>query len=261
MHMTFEQLESIEKDIHPFTKQSLVPVSILKEALWSQIRLRSKIESSLERSTTLDSTIPASSNMPKKRQEHFGSSDESSEEDEESKYYPIPTNDTTTYTGECAIFSSIGSHHKKKKPAVEQYSIYPPFRFSVEFSDVTSLKYGMRVYSDTVFYAGSNWNMYIQKTRSQRKGALQLGVYLHRQSVSQNPNQCPHTSSPSSAEENNGAYEKMSNDSWSFSRYSDRRKVVRTWFKIYCPTRGPKHALTLFQSSPDNFSVLQSWVK
>jgi hypothetical protein len=102
--------------------------------------------------------------------------------------------------------------------------------------------------------------MYIQKTRSQRKGALQLGVYLHRQSVSQNPNQCPHTSS--SAEDSNDSYDVRSNNNedWSFSRYSDRRKVVKTWFKIYCPTRGPKHALTLFQSSPDNFSVLQSWV-
>ncbi|RCH89013.1 hypothetical protein CU097_007657 [Rhizopus azygosporus] len=80
--------------------------------------------------------------------------------------------------------------------------------------------------------------MYIQKTRSQRKGVLQLGVYLHRQSI---PSQ----------EEPQGPY--------SFSRYSDKRKVVKTWFKIYCPSRGPKHALTLFQSSPDNFSVLQSW--
>lgn len=89
-------------------------------------------------------------------------------------------------------------------------------------------------------FARSNWNMYIQKTRSQRKGVLQLGVYLHRQSI---PSQ----------EEPQGPY--------SFSRYSDKRKVVKTWFKIYCPSRGPKHALTLFQSSPDNFSVLQSWVK
>lgn len=95
--------------------------------------------------------------------------------------------------------------------------------------------------------------MYIQKTRSQRKGILQLGVYLHRQSIPQNYNQClHHASSPSSSP--------TEADS-SFSRYSDRRKVVKTWFKIFCPTRGPKHVLSLFQSSPDNFSVLQSWVK
>jgi hypothetical protein len=82
--------------------------------------------------------------------------------------------------------------------------------------------------------------MYIQKTKSQRKNVLQLGVYLHRQSI------------PSD--------EDMALQEPEFSRFSDKRKVVKTWFKIYCPARGPKHALTLFQSSPDNFTVLQSWV-
>lgn len=120
--------------------------------------------------------------------------------------------------------------------------------------------------------------MYIQKTRSQRKGVLQLGVYLHRQSVPQqqqlhhtcqqqqqpqNPEDAHHQhndSSSSSSAYRSATPTSPSNDTWSFSRYSDKRKVVKTWFKIYCPSKGPKHALTLFQSSPDNFSVLQSWV-
>lgn len=91
----------------------------------------------------------------------------------------------------------------------------------------------------------SNWNMYIQKARSQRKGVPQLGVYLHRQSIP-----CNH------GEENKTCTPGLS----PFSCYADKRKVVRTWFKIYCPARSPKHTLTLFQSSPDNFTVLQSWV-
>jgi hypothetical protein len=119
--------------------------------------------------------------------------------------------------------------------------------------------------------------MYIQKTRSQRKGVLQLGVYLHRQSVPQmhqgqnhtcqhnttndDHQQEPSSSSSGSFRANTPTPSTVNNDSWSFSRYSDKRKVVKTWFKIYCPSRGPKHALTLFQSSPDNFSVLQSWVQ
>jgi hypothetical protein len=120
--------------------------------------------------------------------------------------------------------------------------------------------------------------MYIQKTRSQRKGVLQLGVYLHRQSVPQQQQlhhtcqqhteeqQQHHHHSESASSSSSSAFRSAtptpttSNDAWSFSRYSDKRKVVKTWFKIYCPSRGPKHALTLFQSSPDNFSVLQSWV-
>ncbi|RCH78143.1 hypothetical protein CU098_004230, partial [Rhizopus stolonifer] len=155
----------------------------------------------------------------------------------ERQYYPIPTNDTTTYTGESAIsLTSLSPHQQSKKKVsenAEQYSIYPPFRFGVEFADVATLKHGMRVYSDTVFYAGSNWNMYIQKTRSQRKGILQLGVYLHRQSVPQNYTTCQHPDTEyTNRPENNNA-----NEPWSFSRYADKRKVVKTWFKIYCPSR------------------------
>lgn len=117
--------------------------------------------------------------------------------------------------------------------------------------------------------------MYIQKTRSQRKGVLQLGVYLHRQSVPQShqaQRNCQHNTDEGNTMNGSASHSSSfrattptpstttSNESWSFSRYTDKRKVVKTWFKIYCPSRGPKHALTLFQSSPDNFSVLQSWV-
>ncbi|CAG8849808.1 29852_t:CDS:2, partial [Racocetra persica] len=51
----------------------------------------------------------------------------------------------------------------------------------------------------------------------------------------------------------------MKNGDKSFSRYADKRKTVRTWFKIFCPSRGPSHVLTQFQSSPDNFALMQSW--
>lgn len=160
--MTFEQLELIQKDIHPLTRQRLVSEKVLKEALWLQVKLRSKIESASERDTKLNMTTSATT-----------LDDNSSTEEDETnvdsclfgKYYPIPTDDTTTYTGESAItlasssIPSTSSNNKKKsssllQPLVEQYSVYPPFRFSVEFSDVNSLKHGMRVYSDTVFYAG-----------------------------------------------------------------------------------------------------------
>lgn len=118
--------------------------------------------------------------------------------------------------------------------------------------------------------------MYIQKTKSLRKGVLQLGVYLHRQSIPQQQSHhgghtCQHNTDDNNIHESAAAVAAAAaafrtssspptDESWSFSRYSDKRKVVKTWFKIYCPSRGPKHALTLFQSSPDNFSLLQSWV-
>ncbi|KAI5243365.1 hypothetical protein E4T43_04213 [Aureobasidium subglaciale] len=58
------------------------------------------------------------------------------------------------------------------------YSHFPPFRFAVEFPSPRLLKEKKRVYSRTIFYCGSWWNLYIQKVR--RGKNPQLGVYLHR---------------------------------------------------------------------------------
>ncbi|KAL9087126.1 MAG: hypothetical protein Q9165_006777 [Trypethelium subeluteriae] len=58
------------------------------------------------------------------------------------------------------------------------YSHFPPFRFAAEFPNPRLLKDKKRVYSRTVFYAGSMWNLYIQKVKSSKNP--QLGVYLHR---------------------------------------------------------------------------------
>ncbi|KAF8246725.1 hypothetical protein K440DRAFT_320567 [Wilcoxina mikolae CBS 423.85] len=60
-----------------------------------------------------------------------------------------------------------------------RYSEFPPFRFSAEFKNIRTLKERKRVYSNTVFYAGSYWNIYIQKVVKGTKN-IQLGVYLHR---------------------------------------------------------------------------------
>lgn len=55
---------------------------------------------------------------------------------------------------------------------------YPPFRFAAEFPSHRNLKEKKRVYSRTVWYAGSLWNVYIQKVETTKN--TQLGVYLHR---------------------------------------------------------------------------------
>lgn len=59
-----------------------------------------------------------------------------------------------------------------------RYSVYPPFRFSAEFPHPRTLKEKKRVYSHTVWYAGSMWNLYIQRVVTSK--VPQLGVYLHR---------------------------------------------------------------------------------
>ena len=58
------------------------------------------------------------------------------------------------------------------------YTHYPPFRFAAEFPNPRNLKEKKRMYSRTVWYAGSLWNVYIQKVETAKN--TQLGVYLHR---------------------------------------------------------------------------------
>ena len=58
------------------------------------------------------------------------------------------------------------------------YTNYPPFRFAAEFPNPRNLKEKKRVYSRTVWYAGSLWNVYVQKVETTKN--TQLGVYLHR---------------------------------------------------------------------------------
>ena len=58
------------------------------------------------------------------------------------------------------------------------FTHYPPFRFAAEFPNPRNLKEKKRVYSRTVWYAGSLWNVYIQKVETPKN--TQLGVYLHR---------------------------------------------------------------------------------
>ncbi|KAG7087612.1 hypothetical protein E1B28_013561 [Marasmius oreades] len=83
------------------------------------------------------------------------------------------------------------------------YTTQPPFRFSIEFWDLDLLKEKQRLYSQTVWYAGSLFNVYVQvaKKKESTSGGdrnkyrdrertkecvgseMQLGIYLHRQST------------------------------------------------------------------------------
>jgi len=58
---------------------------------------------------------------------------------------------------------------------------YPPYRFGVEFWDVGALREKSHLYSQTIWYAGSLFNVFVQMFRKKAQGP-QLGVYLHRQS-------------------------------------------------------------------------------
>jgi hypothetical protein len=86
--------------------------------------------------------------------------------------------------------SAGGSNAGQPKPFA--YTEFPPFRFSAEFPNPRLLKEKKRVYSRTVSYAGSLWNIYIQKVRTAKN--VQLGVYLHRAKERESDEQIPGSS-------------------------------------------------------------------
>lgn len=86
------------------------------------------------------------------------------------------TNPNTRIDQSLRPISAGGGNAGQPKPI--SYTEFPPFRFSAEFPNPRFLKEKKRVYSRTVSYAGSLWNIYIQKVRSAKN--VQLGVYLHR---------------------------------------------------------------------------------
>ncbi|KAJ1032618.1 hypothetical protein NDA16_000641 [Ustilago loliicola] len=63
----------------------------------------------------------------------------------------------------------------------ERWSGYEPMRVGVEFFGIDKLQEKQRLYSPTFFYAGSVWNLYIQVVKKVK--GIQLGIYLHRQSL------------------------------------------------------------------------------
>jgi hypothetical protein len=84
--------------------------------------------------------------------------------------------DFTASGGDGRPGSSSGNHNDRTSNP--RYSHYPPFRFSAEFPNPRTLKEKKRVYSQTVWYAGSMWNLYIQRVNTSKN--QQLGIYLHR---------------------------------------------------------------------------------
>jgi hypothetical protein len=93
------------------------------------------------------------------------------------------------------------------QPKPVAYSNIPPFRFAAEFPNPKSLKEKKRVYSRTVFYAGSHWNIYIQKVRSSQKNP-QLGVYLHRAKERDNLDEAVGAKVPGTVDERIGLLER-----------------------------------------------------
>ncbi|KIW49487.1 hypothetical protein PV05_11161 [Exophiala xenobiotica] len=92
------------------------------------------------------------------------------------------------FTGQNVIESGRPPSRSYSPEGAPRFSYYPPFRFSAEFPNPRSLKEKKRVYSQTVWYAGSLWNLYIQRVNNSK--SQQLGIYLHR-AKDKDPNDDP----------------------------------------------------------------------
>lgn len=76
----------------------------------------------------------------------------------------------------CTPVECISQDPKGKR----RWTSFPPCRFGVEFWNIDALKEKSRLFSQTVWYAGSLFNVYLQVVK--KKGQTQLGIYLYRQS-------------------------------------------------------------------------------
>ncbi|RMZ68697.1 BTB POZ domain-containing [Pyrenophora seminiperda CCB06] len=123
--------------------------------------------------------------------------------------------------------SAGGGNAGQPKPIA--YTEFPPFRFSAEFPNPRFLKEKKRVYSRTVSYAGSLWNIYIQKVRSAKN--VQLGVYLHR-AKEREVEEAVHSSTLS--QQNNGSVDErigqLEREMLMRSDRRDRRRSTRVPF-------------------------------
>ena len=100
-----------------------------------------------------------------------------------------------------------GSRAPPPEPAQPlSYSHYPPFRFAAEFPSSRLLKERKRVYSRTVWYAGSLWNVYVQKVETTKN--TQLGVYLHRAKEKEDDPNGAHVANNNSVDERIGHLER-----------------------------------------------------
>ncbi|KAG0346538.1 hypothetical protein BG004_001506 [Podila humilis] len=181
IYMTLEQLQLILHDYEPWTLQPFTPSNVVHESFWFQTELRAMIESAPR---VGQSCLGLMTTEP--RQGHGQGHNENCHAIRDCD--PIPVVDMACVVPMVLPYNDpeeLASHvavEIEKPPSLPQqmYATCAPFRFSVQFRDVSKLDYGVRIYSRNFYYAGSHWNVYVQK-RPLKESKTQLGIFLHRQ--------------------------------------------------------------------------------
>ncbi|KAK9368977.1 hypothetical protein V1509DRAFT_622106 [Lipomyces kononenkoae] len=173
VHFTFEQIQELDA-MRDVTGERVVRAETLREAVWANLSLRQKILTCPLDSPSLGLVRKGPLPPPNASGRRTA--------------YVIPSNDETTLEVGASSSPHADSISKEKplsgcsdeeEDEELSWTRFPPYRFSLEFKHVSKLREEKRVYSGTIWYAGSYWNIYIQKVK-QRKSVVQMGVYLHR---------------------------------------------------------------------------------
>ncbi|EEB07966.2 hypothetical protein SJAG_03093 [Schizosaccharomyces japonicus yFS275] len=294
MHLTFAQrlkvMQDRDSDGHP-----LVPAHVLYRSHWLSDELQHIITHNDEHSPSLNLCINAA--VDNEEQTEVSQKSPLPQPSMSDIYYDVPQHDDTAiselsfpnynipfHIGEHAVYDDArqGDIFRPSKHC----SKFPPFRFSVEFHDIDLLRMNKRVYSQTVYYAGSYWNVYIEKVRSKKNSKLrQLGVYLHRASEHATmrmlngsdsryaDTQSTRVSSYSSQTQDSlDSFTQNSQDETERSVmnsspaeidsptvYLDNRHIVMSYFSVYSPASEGNIGMSYFVASADTFENGQSW--
>src|SRR5271154_3062892 len=144
LHLPFETLQLILADKDDMGNAIIAP-QVVHNALWQQTNLRQIIGSADPGNPSLNLAAEDGWSVPSKdtMTDPFNS-------EEDAEVIPV-------------IPEKMGSDVTSPIQEIEEItttaSPYPPFRFSVEFRGIRALTEGEKVYSRTVFYAGSHWRV------------------------------------------------------------------------------------------------------
>lgn len=174
MHMTLEQLQLILNDHDPWTERPFTVSHLVHESFWRQTEFRTLIEGADRKNPELGLTTVVS--RLALATASFGSGYIRDD--------PIPVKDKTAVASAILPFDDpkgLPGEHGTNVPS-QLYSTCSPFRFSVQFEDVSQLEVGFPLSSNSFYYAGSHWNVYVKKLPYRETGT-QLGIHLHRLSA------------------------------------------------------------------------------
>lgn len=182
-HIPPDQLQELE-ELCDINGETYIDPHVLHSALWQAVQLETLI-SRAQDSPHLDSVItcptqPSTNHkwfkVPSKDETLSGLPKELnvllSQSLSASAVNQLNSDDSKTTQGE--------TNTSKTDEKMFVWTKIPPFRFSISFANVSELSTDKRVYGKTFWYAGSYWNLYLQKSHIQSKNSYQVGVYLHR---------------------------------------------------------------------------------